>query len=92
MNALCIHCKEAPCTWEALAAEVLIPTEDHFADINAEDAPNNEKRKYAFHLYVERKHGHLGRGVRVKNPECVLIGVRDRFPDPTGSYMGHRES
>ena len=84
----CSKCGEAPCTWKVLAEAVIDETEEHFAD--DEDSPNNVKRKFAFGTYVRYKHGVLGRGVRVKNPPCVEIGVHGHFPENSGVYMGHR--
>jgi len=36
-------------------------------------------------------HGYLGKGCRVKIPDCVVTGIRDMCPDEDGSYMGFKE-
>ena len=93
---LCPYCKEAPCTWVDLSDEVIKATDDFFATRNRnellESPKNDEKRKCAYRVYAELKHGQLGRRNRVQNPECVLVGVRSAFPDEGGNYMGHRDT
>ncbi len=53
---------------------------------------NSESRKHCYRAIVRIRFGSLGAGNRVQLPECVLIGVRDAYPDEDAEYMGFREA
>ena len=46
-------------------------------------------RKYCYRIFVTMRHGYLGQGNRVRIPTCVQNGIRRRFPDIDGTYMGY---
>ena len=53
---------------------------------------NKEMRKSMYRMFTYLKYGHLGRGVRIPIPECVVAKVREKYPDPDEDYMGFMES
>ena len=53
---------------------------------------SKEMRKSMYRMFTYLKYGHLGRGVRIPIPECVVGKIREKYPDPDEDYMGFRES
>ena len=53
---------------------------------------NKEMRKSMYRMFTYLKYGHLGRGVRIPIPECVVAKIREKYPDPDEEYMGFMES
>ena len=45
-----------------------------------------------YRMFTYLKYGHLGRGVRIPIPECVVAKIREKYPDPNEEYMGFMES
>ena len=45
-----------------------------------------------YRMFTYLKYGHLGRGVRIPIPECVVAKIREKYPDPDEEYMGFMES
>lgn len=56
-----------------------------------EDNSTRAFRKAAYRQFVLARHGHLGKGNRRVCPSCVVLKIRERFPNITGVYMGYRE-
>lgn len=56
---------------------------------DAEETPSNF-RKAAYRQYTVWKNGYLGAGNRRPVPACVVWAIRDRFPEPSGVYLGFR--
>lgn len=51
---------------------------------------NNLRRKALYAWVIATFYGKLGKGVRMRNPPCVLAYVEDLFPRPAGAVaMGH---
>ena len=51
--------------------------------------PNNTMRITAYRQYIYYTIGHLGKGVRVCPPNCLLWAIRDKWPDNVG-YTGFK--
>jgi hypothetical protein len=51
-----------------------------------EHVPNNTVHFTFYQLFTYTKFGHLGRGDRVKIPNCVEGKVKARFPELEGNY------
>ncbi|XP_064629211.1 P2X purinoceptor 7-like [Lineus longissimus] len=45
-------------------------------------------RHASYRQYVLHTYGHLGKGVRVVIPSCVVWVIRQHFPSPDGRYTG----
>jgi hypothetical protein len=54
---------------------------------------HNEIHKHAYHAFISLKYGFLGRGHRIRIPNCVLDRIRDLWPNSMedGEYMGFME-
>lgn len=63
------------------------------SDVYADDPEysHTSYRKAAYRQYTMWMHGYLGQGNRQVIPSCVVWGVRSRYPDPRGMYLGFRE-
>jgi hypothetical protein len=70
-----------------------------------EEPLNRAARKTMYRAFVAARFGHLGAGVRVRIPDCVLAAIRIRFPAPgcncsvaeiahcdQHGYTGHRDA
>lgn len=64
------------------------------ADIRNDPFDNSTRqfRKAAYRQFILDKHGHLGRGNRRVVPSCIVWKVRNKYPSPTGIYMGYRDN
>ena len=68
------------------------------------EATHRGARWFMYRTFVAAKYGHLGRGVRVRIPDCVIAKIRMRYPAPgcacnarailtcDHGYAGHRDS
>ena len=52
---------------------------------------NKERRKSMYWMFTYSKNGHLGRGLRIPVPECVVAKIQEKYADPDGEYMGFME-
>jgi len=70
--------------WESVEIEMKRYFEDSFfldgegeyRDLTGEVIKRNVMRKMMYRHYTLLVHGHLGKGCRVKIPDCVLKGIR----------------
>lgn len=86
--SLCNLCDSDPCTWTDICEEVV----DHVeGQRNTVQDQNNLLRKYGYQKAVEILYGVLGRGNRVQLPKCVVNGIRNKYPDDNGEYMGYKD-
>lgn len=54
------------------------------------DGALNSVRKNAYKCYIYEKYGLLGKFNRIKLPQCVLKGIRNKWPYNNGNYMGFK--
>jgi hypothetical protein len=47
------------------------------------EALHRAARKHMYRTYVAARFGYLGRGVRVRLPDCVVAAIRSRYRIPT---------
>ena len=87
----CRHCQRDRCLWYTYEDEIVEGIDDWLHGMG-EETTNNLIRKHCYRLFIEAHHGYLGQGNRKKIPCCILRGIRTLYPDPNGSYMGHRDS
>jgi hypothetical protein len=52
---------------------------------------NKTRRKIAYKHMFRAVFGPGEKGIRLKLPECVDVGVRALFPDEQAQYMGFKE-
>ena len=88
---------------DMLARDQIIESESEAEDANLA-CLHKSARWFMYRTFVRAQYGHLGRGVRVRIPDCVLIAIRSRYPSPecdcdvgqlatctTHGYTGHRD-
>ena len=85
--AECAECKGTPCVWEENKHEMMLLSE--LRD-ERESQPNQLRHVMYRQMALVINKGPSGRGNRLKLPECVTTGIREMFPDPNGTYTGHR--
>jgi hypothetical protein len=85
--AECSMCKGTPCVWEENKHEMMLLSE--LRD-ERESQPNQLRHVMYRQMALVINKGPSGRGNRLKLPECVTTGIREMFPDPNGTYTGHR--
>lgn len=52
---------------------------------------HNEKRCLLYWWYATNVYQIVGKGNRVKLPDCLIHAIRSRFPSPDGKYKGYEE-
>jgi hypothetical protein len=54
---------------------------------------NSQKRKRCYRFFSQFINGHLGKGIRVQLPSCVVEKVRAAFPNEDDQkYLGFKEN
>ena len=102
-ESVCHHCGNTPCEWDGFGKDLLQKTGMmHFretrngADVVVDESghlvPNSSMRRAMYRIFTYLKFGHLGRGVRIPIPECVLQKIRAIYPANDGQYMGFHET
>lgn len=105
---VCVHCGGTPCEWDEFGDELaqrelkmygsqsaIVVIEDGSQLANNKTKKrldNKEMRKSMYRMFTYLKYGHLGRGVRIPVPECIVAKIREKYPDPDEDYMGFMES
>jgi hypothetical protein len=86
-KAFCVFCCQQDCVSEEAKSEMI-----EYSSSLPEDTANNGRRRMLYRHMAIRTNGDklLGKGNRVRLPECVLSGVRELFPSDDSEYMGHR--
>ena len=88
-HTLCIDCEVFPCVWDDNQQAMKAFDE---AENNDEKQPNQRRHSIYRQMALIINDGPSGRGNRLKLPNCVLMGVRELFPDPGAVYTGHQEA
>ena len=70
--------------------EVFEDVEKAYGDDEGIDKIDNSvKRKTAYRLFTYLKHGHMGKGNRIKIEDCVINSIRLYWPEEDGEYTGY---
>jgi hypothetical protein len=84
----CTACKNVPCVWTDNKESMI----SYDQAVNDEDIEANKRRHGLYRqMALLINGGPSGRGNRLKLPECIVLGVRELFPDPGAYYVGHQE-
>ena len=97
----CAFCQKDVCLWYQLQDVVESTIEWNeiaFQDIVDEAETEKEyknlaasARKLLYAAITRELYGILGRGNRIRLPECILQNVRGMYPSPDNKYMGHKD-
>ena len=89
-EVMCLSCGRMPCHVHSMGQEYL---DYGYAYRNATGNNHKTIRYKLYSRYIREVYGVLGRGVRVKLPECFEKFIKESFPNEDGSnYMGFREA
>lgn len=92
-HTVCEICGGTPCDWIFLGDDIIHKVKQEI-DLNKNIRnivmSNKEIRKEAYKTYVYEKYGFLGKGNRVKCPDCVTESIHKMWPDPNNEYMGYK--
>jgi hypothetical protein len=76
---------------ECFAIEAIRSAKD-WSENEPFEVKNNKLRKRAYREATLLIHQYLGRGRRMKLPDCIVEAIRQEFPDEEKNYMGFKES
>jgi hypothetical protein len=87
---LCNDCQQNPCYWSLFGPSIVDCVRSTISNTPSVDRyhTNKQCRFAAYQMYTRAKLGYLGKGNRVRLPQCASTGVRNNFPDPNNSYVG----
>ena len=96
---VCAMCGSMPCEWIEFGTSLLEnvnmthPTDGDGERIDDRNVvvDNARVRKTSYKMFIREKYGHLGKGNRIPVPNCVVIKIREAFPDPEDKHMGFHE-
>ena len=90
MHHICQYCGDKPCFWILYESEIFEKTN---MKVTRGVKKNNEFQKEAYKMYIYLKYGRLGKGTRVKIPQCAVEGIRRLWPEEDeDAYMGFKEN
>ncbi|XP_034313987.2 P2X purinoceptor 7-like [Magallana gigas] len=75
------------CLDEAVLALARLYREDVLA-LPADENYNRANRHAAYRQFILWTYGKLGAGQRKVIPSCVVWKIRDKYPEPSGQYVG----
>lgn len=92
----CKQCHHDPCVWDQYHETILMTLEECVnkqQGTSGAQIGNNLLRKFCYRQFtLFMSGGSLGKGVRRELPGCVVIKIRERFPnEPDKEYMGYHE-
>ena len=81
----CLICNKSACLWDCYGDELKAKGREFYARLRN----NKQVRYHLYRYYISIRHGSLGRGVRVKIPDCVESEIRKLYPNEGGNgYVG----
>ena len=97
-DVCCYTCGKTPCEWLEYGVEVLDAIEKRFdcseaksngyvVEIGSDNHVQNNKIRFSlYRMFTYEKFGCLGKGNRMKIPDCVESRIKELFPDLDGNY------
>lgn len=85
---ICLICNnERACLWDTYRHAL----EARGRELYAQHRNHKKVRYHLYRYYTSMRHGTLGRGARIKIPDCVEWEIRNLFPDEEGNgYVGFK--
>jgi hypothetical protein len=92
-DAPCQYCQSVPCLLEDGLYDFIVEQEQYIRECDTSEEKTNKEIRYQLYKEATRwMHGHLGKGVRKKIPQCVETEIRDLAPEPGRDYIGFQEA
>ena len=91
----CQYCDLEPCVFKQFMEQVLSDIEIWEMGVGEQHSiRNSQKRKRCYRIFSQYINGHLGKGVQVELPSCVVENVRESFPNEhvDEKYLGFKEN
>ena len=91
----CVLCGRDPCVWDIDKSTVTELFNARYLGVKVEGSllerkqAQAQRRYYLYRAYTMSIYGVLGRGVRIRHPQCLVDGINNLAPDPGDNYIGH---
>lgn len=91
-DVACDGCGGTPCYWTQYGRDVQLHVNMEHGDREQDVEGQKVRRFSAYRRFCLERHGFLGIGFRVQLPVCVTRAIRAIWPDPSGHYVGFKDS
>ena len=93
-DTFCVLCGRDPCVWDIDKSTVTDLFNARYLGVKVEGSLVENKaqaarRFYLYQAYTMTIYGVLGKGVRVRHPQCLVKGIHNLASDPTYDYTCH---
>ena len=99
----CSGCNSSPCYFDMFKDDIMTAINTQFCrvvaengidftytDLHGNEVSNGIVRRSMYKYYVYYRHGHLGKGNRIKVEDCATKKIRDIFPEKDNKYLGFK--
>ena len=89
----CVLCGRDPCVWDSDKSTVTDLSNARYLGVKVALVERKQaqaaRRFYLYQAYTMTIYGVLGKGVRIRHPQCLVDGINNLAPNPGDNYIGH---